>query len=119
MALILRVRKMPAQRAFGTNHVVSKKKTTCDREPDVAHHIGITGVSGKAPAFRDLNLSFRPINHGFVECDREADRRVQNLIVIREVVRISPVIVDINASLTKQGLASADLVVVSMRGLHW
>src|SRR5580704_10486484 len=117
MALILRVRKMPAQRAFGTNHVVSKKKTTGDREPDVANHVGITGVSGKAPPFRDLNLSFRPIDHCLVECNRKADGRVQNLIVIREVIRISPVVVDVNTNLTEERLASTDLEVVSLRGL--
>src|ERR1700746_2338642 len=116
MALILRVRKMPAQRAFGTHHVVSQKKATGDREPDVANHIGITGVSGKAPPFRDLNLSFCSIDHCPVECNRKADGRIQNLIFIPEVVHISPVIVNIKASLTKQGLASTDLEVVSMRG---
>src|SRR5579864_297555 len=118
MALILRVRKMPAQRAFGTSHVVSKKKTTGDREPDVANQVGITSVSGKAPPFRDLNLSFCSIDHCLVECNRKADGCVQNLIVIHEVVPISPVIVDVKSSLTKQGLASTDLEVVSMRGLH-
>ena len=83
----------------------------------MADSIRIAQESRKAPPVGEIEFRFRTIDDGFPECNREADRRVVDLIVIRIVGYEPPEIVGVQPDLPGEYLGQARFVVVSFRGL--
>ena len=52
------------------------------RKPGVADFIGVAQETGKVMPVGQIKFGFRAVDDGFVECDRETDGRVLDLIVI-------------------------------------
>ena len=79
--------------------VIAEEKTSRDRKPRIAHGVRIAQEARKAMPVGQINFRLRAVNDGFAECDREADGRVVDLIVVRIVVHEPPKIVGIQPDL--------------------
>ena len=64
-----------------------------------------------------LDLRFRAVNDRLAKCDRKADGRVLDLIVVGVVVDVTQIVVDVGAQVVAECLGDAGLVVVALRRL--
>ena len=67
---------------------------------------------------RQIELRLRAVNDGLAKCDRKADCRVVDLIVVRKVVDEPAKIVGIQPEFLKKALVKPSFVVVSFRRLN-
>ena len=99
VALILRIREMAGELRIPQRGVVAQKQAARHRKPRIADRIGIAQEARKSVPVGQIDFRFRAINDGFAECNREADGRVIDLIVIRIVGHQPPEIVGVQLDL--------------------
>ena len=62
----------------------------------------------------DLDLRLGSVNQSLAKCDRKADGRVLDLIVIGEVIDVTPIVVYVGTQARTHCLGDACLVVVAL-----
>src|ERR1700722_26056 len=103
----------------GVDGVVPEEKTSSYRKPYIPHNVGITESAGEAVPAGDLELPFRAVDDRFPKCDRKADGRIEDLVVIGEVIYVTTEVVGVQADLAEETFGGADFEVVAVGGLDW
>src|SRR6185312_7984278 len=86
VALVLRNGEAAGHRANRIGCIVPQEQSSGNRKIPDGQHVRIANEAGKRTPARDFQLYFLPVNLGAPECDREADSRIQQQIVVREIV---------------------------------
>src|SRR5206468_11248111 len=101
--LILRDRK-PTGGAQRTLLVISEEQSSCNRQRTCSDQVGVADKSRQRPPARHFNFYFGAVNVRVVKSHWEADTRIQQQVVVREVRDIALELRDVDTQRRKEAL---------------
>src|ERR1700722_17899188 len=109
---------MAADLRFCSIRVISKKEPARHGIPGVATNLGIADKTGKTSPWRQFEFSLSTVENSLAKCDREANGRVVNLVVVGIVADETTEVVRIELELSCESLGESHLIIVSFLRLH-
>ena len=116
IALILRIGKMAGELSGCGRCIVPEKKAASHREPRIADRIRVADKTRELSPVRQFELAISSINSGAAECDRKADGRVGNLVVIRIVVNQPAIVIRVQTKFAEDRFGQTRFVIISFGG---